>query len=208
MNALTLTVLSLTIGGAGAPAVVPFDTVPGPAEVVRLLSDADTRDAGRVALVSMAPTLDADRATLWLQLLATVDRTGSAATAAAARAVLSADGGDPLGGAGALERVLEGAETPEADRPALLSLAAHLADRVDGTRAAVLRKRLEDEWPDAVEAPEARLLRARFLLSEPATVPAGIELLEDMLVRSPGHPLAPEARRLRQQASRGGGPGR
>lgn len=177
------------------------DTIPSAAEVVRLLSSQDSRDLGLEAIVLRATSLPTDRATLWIQLLATAERTGVEAGGLAARAVARADERDPPGGVALLLESL-GGELPERDQSALLALATHLLAERDPARAAELRRQLIQEWPEALEVPEAQVELARHLLdqgSEAARFEAR-ETLEALLLRRPSHPLAPEARRLRQAA--------
>jgi hypothetical protein len=172
--------------------------------VVRLLSSPDTKPEAMGAIVQRAASLPAERATLWIQLLATVERTGSEAARTAAEAVRLAENRDPRGGVRVLEAGLNRGP-PSPDRPPLMALAAFLLDEVDPARAAELRRRLIREWPDALETPEAQVLLARHLLVREGARGAGEarEVLESLLVRRPNHPLAPEARRLRQEALRG-----
>ncbi len=189
------------------PSVAP-DTVPSPEEVVRLLSGEATRDEGLRAVAARAISLPPDRATLWVQLMATVERTGVAAGTLAARAVVRADDRDAASGVGILLEGMDG-DLPEEDRAPLVALAAHLAAEGTPDRAAELRRRLLREWPDALEAPEAQVELARHLLQGggAGAREEAVELLEGLLVRRPNHPLAPEARRLRQEAARGAGAG-
>ena len=184
---------------------VSADTVPSAEEVARLLGAQDSRDEGLHAILLRASSLPTDRATLWIQLLATVERTGVEAGGLAARAVARADGRDAPGG---VTLLLEGVEEgfPEEDRAALLALASHLLAEEDPARSAELRRRLIREWPEALEVPEAQVQLARHLLEQGGEAARGeaVEILEALLLRRPSHPLAPEARRLRQGAIRPG----
>jgi hypothetical protein len=207
LAALALAVaFGVPLGAAAAPSEpgprhgpVP-DTVPSPEEVVRLLAPDGDRAEGWTSLARLAATLPPDRATLWVQLLALVERLGPEGGHIAARAVRLADQGDFAAGLSLLDR--QRGAVPEAERPALIALAAHLADRVDPEAGAERRRRLVAGWPDALEAPEAQLLLARHLVRDAERRAEGIEILEDLLVRRPNHPLAPEARRLRLEATR------
>ncbi len=201
---------------AALPPPAAPDTVPSPEEVIRLLSAEGTRAEGLQAVAARAISLPTDRSTLWVQLMATVERTGLEAGVLAARAVVRADDRDAASGVGLLLEGVDGgidgasdAGLPEEDRAPLVALAAHLA--ADGTpdRAVELRRRLLQEWPDALEAPEAQVELARHLLHQggAGAREEAFELLEGLLVRRPNHPLAPEARRLRQEAARGAGEG-
>jgi hypothetical protein len=79
-----------------------------------------------------------------------------------------------------------------------MALAAHLADLEDAARAAEIRRLLVTAHPEAGEAPEARLRRARYLLNQDDSRAEGLALLEELIVSDPEHPMAPEARRLYQ----------
>jgi hypothetical protein len=199
-----LSTLLLPVEGAAETAgTAPArpDSVPSAAEVARLLASPESREEGLRAIAVRALSLPPDRATLWIQLMATAERTGPEAGALAAQAVARAEERDAPGGVdlllGGMER-----EVPVEDRPALLALAGHLLEERDPARGAELRRRLVAEWPDALEAPEAQVQLARHLLKRDGASEAAeaLELLEALLVRRPNHPLAPEARRLRQQA--------
>ena len=184
---------------------VSADTIPSAEEVARLLGAQDSRDQGLQAILLRASSLPTDRATLWIQLLATVERTGVEAGGLAGRAVARADGRDAPGGVTLLLEGVEGG-LPEEDRAALLALASHLLAEADPARSAELRRHLIREWPEALEVPEAQVQLARHLLEQgsEAAREEAVEILEALLLRRPSHPLAPEARRLRQGAIRPG----
>lgn len=199
-----LSALLLPVDGAAempGTAQVRPDSVPSAAEVARLLASPESREEGLRAVAVRALSLPPDRATLWIQLMATAERTGPEAGGLAARAVARAEERDAPGAVDLLLGGVEG-EVPAEDRPALVALAGHLLEERDPARGAELRRRLIAEWPDALEAPEAQVQLARHLLARDGAPEAAeaLELLEALLVRRPNHPLAPEARRLRQQA--------
>jgi hypothetical protein len=191
--------------GSASPGPIPGDTIPSAEEVARLLGAQDSRDQGLQAIILRASSLPPDRATLWIQLLATAERTGIEAGGLAARAVARADGRDAPGGVALLLEGIDGG-LPEEDRAALLALASHLLTEANPARAAEFRRRLIQEWPDALEVPEAQVQLARHLLEQGGEAARGeaVEVLETLLLRRPSHPLAPEARRLRQGALRPG----
>ena len=85
-----------------------------------------------------------------------------------------------------------------------MALAALLADEEDTERGAEIRRMLVTAYPDATEAPEARLRRAKYLLGEDQSSTEALALLEAVIVSDPEHPMAPEARRLYQ--ANGGAP--
>ncbi len=196
-------VRSLSGPGPISPEFLSGDSIPSAEEVARLLGAQDSRDQGLQAIILRASSLPTDRATLWIQLLATAERTGVEAGGLAARAVARADERDAPGGVALLLQGLDGG-LPEEDRAALLALASHLLTDPEPVRAAELRRRLIREWPDALEIPEAQVQLARHLLGQggEAAREEAVEILEALLLRRPSHPLAPEARRLRQGALR------
>jgi len=154
-------------------------------------------------LAHLAQERTGEAAALWVQLFAVLEQVQPASAERAVRAV----------GLGLDEEGLEGAEllmngvagAPAGERPALMALAAHLADLEDAARGAEIRRLLVAAHPDAGEAPEARLRRARYLLDEEDTRAEALALLEELIVSDPEHPMAPEARRLYQ--ANGGRPG-
>lgn len=135
-----------------------------------------------------------EQTVLWLRLLRVLDEVEPTVAAAAVRAV--GLGVERDGGAGS-DLLMESLEEASATaRAPLLSLAAQLADQEDERRGAEIRARLLEEYPDADEAAEATFLRARWLLGSGDLREEGMRLLEAFIVEAPGHPLAPEARRL------------
>ncbi|TVP57753.1 MAG: hypothetical protein EA351_05200 [Gemmatimonadales bacterium] len=195
-----------------------------PADVVALLENEDTRDRGVLELARLAGTLPPDLATPWIQLLALSRGVPGEWVGASARAVLkSHDGAEAEALAeirGLLVRVEAAADSDPGVDPSgtggepsisiapLLALAAALADPVDSEAGGELRDRIVRDWPDAREFPEAALRLARHLLADPERAPRGLSILEELVVRRPSHPVAPEARRLRQEAlARGVTPG-
>jgi len=154
------------------------------------------RAAAMAGIRARASTLSQESATRWIQLLAVVEKSEPAAGVLAARAVLRADDGDGLGGARILEDGMDGVSGE--DRPSLLAMAAHLLDPDHPERAADVRRRLLELAPDAPEATEARLRLARHLAGPGQDAKRAVELLEDLIVADPGHPMAPDARRLLQ----------
>lgn len=146
---------------------------------------------GRIAARPAGPD-----ATLWVELLGVLDKMEPSTAGAAIRSVGFGEVGRARDGADLLMDQVPGATAETA--PALLAIAAHLAERVDPRRAAEIRERLLDAYPEAPEAPEATMLRARWLLQSGDLKAEGLRLLEQFIVDRPEHPLAPEARRLYQ----------
>jgi hypothetical protein len=168
------------------------------AEVIRLMTGDDTRAEGIRAMTLRAEALRSEEATPWIHLLTVVRDLGIPAGALATRAVGLAEGGGTMEGAALIVNGVD-REIPEADRAALLAIAAHLLDPLEPERSAQLRRRVLAEWPDSSEAPEAQLRLARHLLLRggQAGILESVSLLEAFLLDRPDHPLAPEARRLR-----------
>jgi hypothetical protein len=137
-----------------------------------------------------------ETAALWVQLFAVIEGAQAASSERAVRAVGLGLDDDGLEGAELLMNGVTGA--PAAEQAPLMALAAHLADLEEPERGAEIRRVLVAAHPDASEAPEARLLRARYLLEEEDSRPEGLALLEELIVKDPEHPMAPEARRLYQ----------
>ncbi|GEM_PF-3466131 len=180
---------------ASPPQSAAPDTVlPEPQAIPELLASGQDRARALAGIGARAEELSGRRATLWIQLLAVAEKGGPEAGALAARALLHADEGEPAEGAGLIRSELD--TVPEADRPALLGLAAHLLDGPDPAEAAELRTRLLDLAPDASEAPEAALRLARYLAGPGEDRERAVELLEELIVSAPNHPVAPTARHM------------
>lgn len=216
-----LLLLAMGVPGAAAEAqdadpsaAISAGTTATPQEVVELLQADSTRARGLDGLVLLAGTLPSDEATAWIQLLAISERISGELLARVAPAVLLSHEGEGGEAVALVDRIIadvQGRPAGEADEEPVapfLALAAHMADRVDPAKAATYRERILDERPDDLEAPEAALLLARHYLRDPDRAPRGLTILENLIVRSPAHPVAPEARRLRQAAmARGVEPG-
>jgi len=188
----------LAAGMIGAPvdlqATSPADTVPSIDEIRRLLGPDGDRTAGLAALGSFAASLAPARGTLWVQLLAAVERTDPGLAPVLLEAVLQGEGGAGEEGARSLEEAEE--EAREEDRSALLWMGALVVEGADQAEAARLRARLLERHPQALEAPEAAVRQARWLLASGEDREAALALLEGLVVDQPDHPAAPEARAL------------
>jgi hypothetical protein len=225
-----LVLLALVVFPAALPA-----SAPDPERIVARLAEPETRDAARAELLGWIRELPPGRAPLWLHLAASLDRLPAESGLAAARAVLRADGGASEAGAGAMDARRAAGEAlgtlalehPTGEQAVLLALAARILDPVEAGAALFLRRRyleLAGEhlrgW-SGPEVAEVVLATAQALLS--GVVPAGpwpagegpaeavppgseaLRILESFLALDPGHPLAPEARRLRGMALAGDG---
>jgi hypothetical protein len=184
----------------GPGKVLATDTVPALDEVRRLLGPGGDRGAGLTALGAYAMDLPPARATLWIQLLAAVERTDPGLAPLLLESVGLAEAGDGLRGADRLDSAVP--EAREEDRSALLWLAAILSQAPDPARSAHFRERLLAEYPGAPEAPEAAYRQARWLLGPGGDRERALALLEGLVVSRPGHPVAPTARALLLEARR------
>ncbi len=172
--------------------------------VIERLGEPERALEARSELLRWLSTVEPERAGLWLRLGSLLERVPEETGAVVAGHLLEAEGrsrADTAGRRGGAEAVaalaLEGSGPSV---PALLGFAAHLAAEVDVSMALELRLRLLEDWPDDLHAPEAAIEAARVLPAAEA-----LPVLDAMVVRFPEHPLAPEARRIRERALRGEG---
>jgi hypothetical protein len=202
-GALACLCAALLIPGAaeGTPGRPAADTIPTVEEIRSLLEPEGDRAAGMAAVRARARSLPPARATLWIQLLASVERTDPALAPVLVDAVDRADRGRGAEGTDLLEGALDRAA--EEDRSTLLALGAAMADGGDPERAARLRVRLLEEHPGSLEAPEAALRHARWLGESGGDREGALRLLEELIVERPNHPVTPAARALFQKWSRG-----
>jgi len=86
-------------------------------------------------------------------------------------------------------------DLPAGDQPLLLAEAARIADRAAAPGvAADIRARLIAEYPDAPESGEASLALARHLAGPGGNAVEATRILEDLITRTPGAAVVPEAR--------------
>ncbi len=146
------------------------------------------------ALVQAVDGLLPARATEAIQLTTLLGRLSEPSAHAVARSAVAAHRGSARPAALELEHA--STELPEADRPAVLAHAARLADGGQAPdQAARMRGVLVERWPDAIESAEAALVLARWHARTSAGVPTAVRLLEELILRSPGSAVVPEARR-------------
>jgi len=193
-----MTVLLLLSLLLPVPVPSPADTLRTIDEIAGALATGGDRAAVLEALSLRAASPVPERATLWIQVLSVVERTGAEASAAAVRAAGLGDLRQGSEGARLIQATLERA--PRQDHPPLLALGALLTEEVDPLLAAELRERLLTGFPEGPERPEILFRQARWLVSIDARRGEGLSLLEDFIVAYPTHPLTPEARRIFQQA--------
>ena len=212
VSRVLLLVVLATASAAEAQDVARPNTSRAPEPTVpELASWAEEGEPGltqaREEILRRIASLPAAEATIWLQLLTVLQDAEGPLAATAILAVGRGEEGDGVAGAEMLLAQLGGSRSSH--RPQLLALAAQLAEAQDRGLASDIRGRLIEEDPDAPEAAEARLLRAEWLLAEGDRPADALQLLEELIVGSPQHPLAPEARRLYEAWEDGGvtGPG-
>ena len=188
-------------GTGAAPAdtlSVPVDSIPALLLVERRRGDA------RAAILGRSRAVHGAEATLWLELYTVVDEVAPESGSRAVRALL--ESAAPQGVEAAAARLTEEAEgIPEEDRPVLLGFAALLLQPAHPEPAAELWERILEEAPDSPRVVEAALYLARHRAGPGADRDGAGALLEEIIVAFPGHPLAPEARRLLGQIRGAGG---
>ena len=177
---------------AGVP-----DSIPTLEELVERFQPGGDARAGRDGIRMLAAVGEPAEATAWIQLLSVVERIDPDLAPTAVRAVGLGRDGDGAGGAELLVQAASDANVRH--RPALLHLAALVAEPDAPEIAGEVRRRLLHEHPDSFEAPEAALREARRLLALEEGREEGMELLEELLTGAPEHPIAPAARRLYDQ---------
>lgn len=161
--------------------------------IAHLLAPGGDRAEGMEALARHAAALPPARATLWIQVLAAVERTEAEVAPQLVEAVRDAEAGDGAGAARVLEQAAGDAAGDQ--RAPLLWIAALVAEGPAPGEAARIRARLLEEHPGAFEAPEAAVRQARWAASQGDPERARA-LLENLVVSRPDHPVVPEARRL------------
>ena len=202
--AAILTVVGTTLGfgpavaqsaaPAGISSEARTDSLPSVEELALWAEQDGGAERVREAILTRIAALPGREATIWVQLLSVVEQVDASAAPEAIRAVGMGMESKGLSGSEVVMRGL--GAVPVADRALLLALAAHLAEMEDAGRAGEIRARLLEEYPDAPEATEVRLLQAGWFLGGGDRMEDGMRLLEELIVGAPQHPLAPEARRL------------
>lgn len=155
----------------------------------------------RMAFLAAAPMLRGSEATATLALITLLGRVSDEA----GRRIGVALERQIAGEAGAAVDGLLGelGELPPQDRPALLEMAAGIADSgglADDARE--VRRRLVADYPRSSEAPAALLALARALRVESGGELEARELLERLIIEYPRSALVPQARRELQQLPR------
>ena len=178
--------------------------VRGPRSAVlrgRLALERGALDDARLAFLAAAPGLRGAEATAALSLVTLLGRVSEQA----GRIIGVALGHEERGDAGrAVDGLREGLiGLPAADRPAVLELAAGIADRAGLTDdARMVRRQLVADHPRSGEAPAALLALARGLRTETGGAGEARELLERLIIEYPRSALVPQARRELQQLPR------
>lgn len=155
----------------------------------------------RMAFLAAVPTLRGSEATRALALITLLGRVSDEA----GRRIGVALGREMAGEAGAaVDGLLRDlADLPDEDRPALLEMAAGIADSGGlAADAREVRRRLVADYPRSSEAPAALLALARALRRETGGEVEARELLERLIIEYPRSALVPQARRELQQLPR------
>lgn len=157
------------------------------------LGDGRAGEARNAFLLAL-PGLDPSEATGVIQFVALLGRVSPRGGTALSRAGALAHQGRGIEAAASLAEAAVG--LAEEERAPLLAEAARMADGAGGVdEGAALRGRLLLEHPDSPEAAEASLALARYHAGRPDGAGEAIRLLEGLVVRSPGAPVVPDARR-------------
>ena len=160
-------------------------------------------ELGKTMLRQSVTGLAPQDATQVIALLDLLDRLQGDASPIVAVSVLAHRGGSDLALA-ELERVFD--DFPQENRPAVLALAARIAEEGGlPEQAARFRAQLIQDFPTAPEAPEATLRLARFRGAYAEGVEEAIQLLEALILREPNGAIVPTARR--ELRTLRGGPG-
>ncbi len=186
--------------GAGqAPPSLPSDTTPPLERALELLGGEDPLEA-RAPLLEAVPQESGLRRTALLHLVSVLDRVEGPARGHVARAFLLSEEGAPEEAHEALMGSLD--EVRDEDRVAVLALAAFVADGFDPARAEEHRSWIVEERPEALEAPEAALLLARYRAPRMSLLEETAEHVAEVLTQRPDHPMAPELRRELERIQR------
>lgn len=189
-----------------AEAVAVLARAPGPRSTLlraRLLLAGGDLTGARSAYLLAAPALRGPEATAVLGRVRLLGRISDRAGAVVGQALLLQER-DRAGEA--LDLVAASVDRVDgADAPAMLELAAGLADEADLPDDAVsLRRRLVEDYPRSQEAPGALLSLARALGGQPETRAEARELLERLIIEYPRSALVPEARQALSRLVRDG----
>ena len=207
LDALSANLASrLLAGGMRAEALEVLEGIDGPGAALErafLLLEGGAVPEGIVALQASIPDLEPARATEVLELSLALSELTPAGAALAARVAISGHRGRPADG---LEAVAVGIEAvPPSDRPAILAMAAHAADRFErGDLAVRFRRRLVAEHSDAREFPDAAVRLARAIADDPGGRDEAVRILETLIVSRPDSPVVPGARRELRRLQNGG----
>jgi tetratricopeptide (TPR) repeat protein len=199
--------VSLQMRGNAEGAADVLDGVEGPRSTLErgyLLLGQGQVESGRQALLLAVSGLPAVEATTIIQFSSLLGRLSDGGAEALVAAGVEEHRGRPLEAA----RGLEGATAtlPENDRAPVLAEAARMADRAGSPeRAAAMRERIIEEYPNTPEFAEASLALARHMARPGGDDRAAIRLLEELIVSRPNAAVVPEARleleRLRSRGS-------
>ena len=209
LDALSATLASRLLGnGMRAEALEVLEGIDGPGAALErafLLLEGGAVPEGIVALQASIADLEPARATEVLELSLALSDLTPVGAALAARVAISGHRGRPADG---LEAVAAGIEAvPPSDRPAILAMAAHAADRSERSDLAMsFRRRLVAEHSDAREFPDAAVRLARQVAEDPEGRDEAVRILETLIVSRPDSPVVPGARRELRRIQNGGSP--
>ena len=209
LDALSATLASRLLGsGMRAEALEVLEGIDGPGaslERAFLLLEGGAVPEGIVALQASIADLEPVRATEVLELSLALSELTPVGAALAAQVAISGHRGRPADG---LEAVAAGIDAvPPSDRPAILAMAAHAADRFERLDLAIgFRRRLVAEHSDAREFPDAAVRLARAIAGDPEGRDEAVRILETLIVSRPDSPVVPGARRELRRIQNGGMP--
>ena len=183
-------------GDLPAAAAVVADVL-GPRSALERAYVSLARGELELASASLAQAVEglvAAAATETIQLVSLLGRLNEPSALAVAEASVTARRGEARQAALLLERAVVG--LPDADRPAVLAHAARLWEfALAPDEAARIRVVLFEQYPEAVEFPEAVLALARWHARNPDGLGVARRLLERLILTNPTSAVVPEARR-------------
>src|SRR5690606_11826972 len=150
--------------------------------------------AARAALLAAAPALHGEEATETIVLATLLGRVSASGAELLSRAMTEL-ALDRTEDAVAVLWAEAGGRSPD-ERPAILEVAARLADRGElDTEAERIRRAIITDHPQAPEAPAALLALAYAVSARDPDAPEARELLERLILEHPRSALVPQARR-------------
>ena len=194
--------------GMHEAALAVLEGIDGPGAALErafLLLEGGAIPDGIAALRAALPELAPSAQTEMLDLALALGEVTTVGAALAAKVAVARHRARP---AEAVRIVQDGIDrVPAPDRPAVLALGARAAGQAGlDADAAAFRRRIVAEHRDAREYPEAALMLARAVATEPGGREEAVGILEALIVGYPDSPVVPGARRELDRI-RGGGAG-